>query len=582
VGVGSAILAVALTAALVWHDAWREEQLRDRQADRVLSALDEARLDAFSGFLLGSALVEDGGRLPADSFERLSAAVLAQDRATTVSFVEIVDDADRAAWEERVARPVEEFRGTERRPAARRDRYYVVSAVAPDEPLFTQAVGVDLATSRVLGPVVRAAVGTGEPTMTDRAVWGNTGDVGFGIAVPLQDSAGRVVALLVPTYRAETLDPAVEAVLAREGTGVRVEDSGDLLLEVGHAGAVAETRELRRFGRVWSVSTTFDEHVSPAWSAVLAGGLLAPAAGWLSWQRSRREREREALLAREQVARADADRSTSLLVQVNDVAGRLAGAETVAQVASLAAEQGCDAVGATRSVAMMRVRDRLRIVEARGYPDDVIARYRTVPVDLPTAVPHVLRDATPLWIESAAEYEALFPEYGEEYRRLGHEAGVFLPLVGPTGAEGVLVYHFSQRRSFTAPEREALEIPAAQAAATVTRLSALERERAARRLSEALRRHAERLTTAVRPSDVAAVVLDLLVDNGAEVASFHRVADGDVVLGARGPNPDRPPDPPHQAAAGQPVTGRAVPLTGATGQVVGVLVVAARRPWPDT
>ena len=218
--------------------------------------------------------------------------------------------------------------------------------------------------------------------------------------------------------------------------------------------------------------------------------------------------ERTRLLAREQVARRDAERAASL-------GAALAGAGTVADVARVFARQAREAFDASAAgVAVLDDDATTFTMLAAEAPDGAsLDAWWEFPND--PAIPYgcVVRDASPdgLVIGSTEEYAARFPLVAESVRATRTEASVILPLRGGDGrifgashfAFGPDHPGFGSRVGGTADNTDAwldtvraIRAMVAQGALALERARLLEAERHARATAEDARRGAEQANRA--------------------------------------------------------------------------------------
>ncbi len=194
----------------------------------------------------------------------------------------------------------------------------------------------------------------------------------------------------------------------------------------------------------------------------------------------------------------------------------LAAAREPGEVARIAAHEGALALRA--SGAWVGVHDPERnVIEqlaAVGFPDQVVDRYRQVPVDAPFVSVDVVRDGQARWFEDADAFALAYPAGAAGYRAAGFEASACLPLRAEGSTLGFITLLFRERRAFPQDERELA------LAFSSTAGQALERSR----LFAAVRGAAEVLQRSLLPGRLPDV-------QGFDVAARYRPASDAVVVG---------------------------------------------------
>ncbi|MFG2195036.1 SpoIIE family protein phosphatase [Streptomyces sp. NPDC048639] len=145
---------------------------------------------------------------------------------------------------------------------------------------------------------------------------------------------------------------------------------------------------------------------------------------------------------------------TGALYHVLHLATALTEAVTVDDVVALVAEEIVPAYGA-QAVAMLTVhRGRLRLVGHRGYPPEVIARYRYSPRFSFTAGARALAAGQPGFYESREQLDRAFPHRSGQHD--GMASWVFLPMIASGRSIGTCVLGYIRPHHFSTTERAVL------------------------------------------------------------------------------------------------------------------------------
>ncbi len=128
------------------------------------------------------------------------------------------------------------------------------------------------------------------------------------------------------------------------------------------------------------------------------------------------------------------------------VTAELSRALTVADVAAVVVGTARSQLGA-RSAALCTVAgDELEIVEAVGYPSEVMTHWRRFPLDADLPASEAVRTGRPTFLRSPAERDALYPVFGSS-PVVGDDAFAMTPL-GTDGPVGCLIFGFPEAREF--------------------------------------------------------------------------------------------------------------------------------------
>ncbi len=213
-----------------------------------------------------------------------------------------------------------------------------------------------------------------------------------------------------------------------------------------------------------------------AWGTLLAAAVLAAFAGWLlfiTWQTDTRH---EAVV--NQLAREARDRLRFL----SELSTALSAARSRAEVAALLNEHVMRvARGDTCTVYSLSEPETLTLLAHRGLHDDIVEKVRIISSTEgnPLAFDSV-RERRSLWIESEAEYAALYPQLAKMVvpaRRA--KAFWSVPLIAEDRVLGLLGVGFYEARSFSADERAFIETLCHQCAEALLRATRTDAERRA-------------------------------------------------------------------------------------------------------
>ncbi|WP_242340263.1 MULTISPECIES: PAS domain-containing protein [unclassified Anaeromyxobacter] len=193
--------------------------------------------------------------------------------------------------------------------------------------------------------------------------------------------------------------------------------------------------------------------------------------------------ERAQLLDAERAQRRSAQQARDRLQRLQAVTAALSGASTVSEVAAVLVSQAKEALGASSSVAYVldAAAGRLHMAAAIGGAEQVRDRLATLPLDAPLPGAAAARGGEPIWIETAEQLLAAFPElprYAPHAARM--KALAALPLKLGDRVLGAVSFAFDAQRAFRREERELILAAAQQCAQALDRARLLDAERGAR------------------------------------------------------------------------------------------------------
>lgn len=184
------------------------------------------------------------------------------------------------------------------------------------------------------------------------------------------------------------------------------------------------------------------------------------------------EQQIRAALASERQARYAAEQATERVSLLQQVTAAFAGAHTIDEVVQIVIEHGQRIAGAAALfIALLdEHNNHFEIIRGHGLRPEVFTRFQGLSRDsaLPPAL--VVRTREPLWIESRAAAEAMFPEVADLFNTNGDLAFVLLPLATGDYAGGVLGLRFSMPQTFSAEDRSFMLALAQQCAQALERV----------------------------------------------------------------------------------------------------------------
>ena len=185
----------------------------------------------------------------------------------------------------------------------------------------------------------------------------------------------------------------------------------------------------------------------------------------------------ERIAARERMVRSTRQRES-----IYALATALVEAETQQQVVRAAIHHTTVAFGAAGAVVARRSLDGhfVEVLDAEGMPPDIADEWRRFPLSAPVPLAYVTRTGDSVFLESAADWEAQFPELATLAAGVGHAANAIVPLIVERKPVGALGIAFRTERRLDAQDRELADILARQCALALERARLFEAERAAR------------------------------------------------------------------------------------------------------
>lgn len=192
-------------------------------------------------------------------------------------------------------------------------------------------------------------------------------------------------------------------------------------------------------------------------------------------QRTLRFREVEqARTLAEQVARRTA--------RLYALSTALVSARTISQVTEVIVSEGMAALEATAGTIYQISEDARTLVALGvvGYPEPLVERWQTIPLDLAVPIAEAVRVGEPVFADSAASLVAHWPLTAPAIALLDDQSFAFMPLLAREKPIGVAGFAFAPPRNFSAEEREFLVALAAQCSQALDRARLLAAEQRAR------------------------------------------------------------------------------------------------------
>ncbi|WP_437923322.1 ATP-binding protein [Sorangium sp. So ce291] len=194
------------------------------------------------------------------------------------------------------------------------------------------------------------------------------------------------------------------------------------------------------------------------------------------------------------------DRTVERLLRLQAITAALAGARTLAEIASTIIDQGMPALGAEVGVVARLLSDgvTLRNLGFKGVSSETEADWAAYPVDSPVPVAEAARVGAPVVVPTREERNARYPVLASVHGVEHGGAVVAYPLVVEARTVGSLGFCFPASRAFDADDHAFLLAIAQQCALAIERVrwhEVAEQEIAHRRASEEALRARERELT---------------------------------------------------------------------------------------
>jgi serine phosphatase RsbU (regulator of sigma subunit)/PAS domain-containing protein len=198
-----------------------------------------------------------------------------------------------------------------------------------------------------------------------------------------------------------------------------------------------------------------------------------------------------------------ADHTPSLLARLQVLTAALAGSLSEVDVAEALVEHAILALGATAGVVAIEEEGTLRIAASRGHSEELMERWRTIPVDAPVPIADSVRTREPIYLLSLEERDRRYPILAGE--RADNRAFLVVPFVIEDRALGALALSFLEPKSLLDADKSFMLAVAQQGAVALERAHLYDAERRARHEAEEVR---DRLSFLSEVSGLLAKTLD--------------------------------------------------------------------------
>jgi signal transduction histidine kinase len=213
-------------------------------------------------------------------------------------------------------------------------------------------------------------------------------------------------------------------------------------------------------------------------------GLEAGADGYLAQPYEERELLAwiNALLRARRLLAASNDR----LSRLQQVTAALCDAATSEEVNAVILRQGLEALRAAAGAVALLTEDgqHVEVVSSRGYPEDIIQRFRLMPLSDPTPICLAILRGEPIYVESPEALRLSFPSIS--HINVVGGARVALPFSTNTGLKGCLALSFTGWRTFGHHDRDFMMTLARQCGQAIDRAQLYSKARALTRSREEL------------------------------------------------------------------------------------------------
>lgn len=243
------------------------------------------------------------------------------------------------------------------------------------------------------------------------------------------------------------------------------------------------------------------------------------------------QRRRAEALAERYAAEQALRRRVELL---GEATAAFSAAATPAQVARVAVDAFESLVG-TRAVAVWELTDAelLEALDLGDWPESARQDWASLPLDARAPAADAARRREPVWLRTAKEWRAAYPELQSLVNSYGYQAVDCLPLLVGGRCIGVIALGFAEERPLTADDRSGIVALTGQLAQALHRAGLLAEESDARRAAEELSTVSAALALANTPERVHQVLLDHALRMGAVGAVLVLRSSDQLVVAAR-------------------------------------------------
>ncbi|HEX5705840.1 MAG TPA: ATP-binding protein, partial [Pyrinomonadaceae bacterium] len=192
----------------------------------------------------------------------------------------------------------------------------------------------------------------------------------------------------------------------------------------------------------------------------------------------------------ERRTRREAERTSDRLARLQAVSSSLSQAVTPAEVASAVIEQGMNSLGAHAGtvVVLDETGAALELVATRGFPEELVEKWRRFGLDTPVPLADAMRERLPVIVESSDEWAERYPILGPLASVTGTLSLIALPLIVKGRTIGALGLSFPRPQKFGDDDRAFMLALAQQCAVALERARLYETEQRLRAEAEAANR----------------------------------------------------------------------------------------------
>ncbi|HJU67610.1 MAG TPA: GAF domain-containing protein [Gemmatimonadaceae bacterium] len=180
---------------------------------------------------------------------------------------------------------------------------------------------------------------------------------------------------------------------------------------------------------------------------------------------------------------AVAERAAARVHASHEVTSALSSALTTADVAAIILDKGVKALGAYAGSMMLLTSDgtKLERVRAVGYPEEMLDRWKHVPLDRPLPLTDAVREQIPILLGNDQAISERYPDLGDERKITGTKALAAVPLVVDGRPLGALGLSFRSDQAFSSDERAFIQGLAGKCALALERARLYDESLTARR-----------------------------------------------------------------------------------------------------
>lgn len=475
-----------------------DQTARDQESDLAVRAerslTGTARVLA-AGFAGSAGLVDADGQVDETAFDAYADHVAEATGVRTVGWAPVVEDADRAEYEQQIGGTIKEIAPSGGlQTASHRDEYTPVTWTHPIVDTSDEVRGLDLSADRARGEAMAATRDSGQTSFSEPISRQPDGVTAVFVVqalyrpdVPLATTADRRAALIGYVTASITGDALIERMLSEAGPGVRVRvaDNDNTLAATSPPPAGGHDVKVLGGGRPWVITlqTPSPSHATALLAllaTIAAAGLIAVA---LLYNR------RKTLQLR------SGARAVQALGQLSE---HLADAESLDRMADAIATYAPVAVGARRVVLALDDPERPGALVRRGSGGEVLTDAGLPLVD-------TRRSGADVLVHDAAEMRRRYPVAAPAYATRGTQAFAGVPLRrAPGHVFGVIGLEWADRERFAPRTRDAITAVVELCQQNVLRVEAQERRRAT---AAALSRLGQRLSVVRTLDEVAAEIV---------------------------------------------------------------------------